>query len=286
MKWPCFVGSGPQRGIALIAVLWIVSALSVIVTGVVHSVRSEVRLVSVARQSTEAAALGEAAIMLVLQDMAASGNRPAHLTRVEVSYQGQPMVVEVMPMTGLIDINRAPVALLASLYGVAGGIDAKSAQTLAEATVQVRSERDARGREVGFEAEQDLLRVPGVGYDLYARLSRLVTAQAQGSGRVNPQAAPEGVLRVLAGGDAVRATALAAARDKNPADLDSTVLNGEFLDNASSPRYRLQARVALADNGQVVVEHSVDLRPDFRLGLPWRIFHAEHWMQAPPAKGV
>ena len=62
MKWPCFVGSGPQRGIALIAVLWIVSALSVIVTGVVHSVRSEVRLVSVARQSTEAAALGEAGI--------------------------------------------------------------------------------------------------------------------------------------------------------------------------------------------------------------------------------
>ena len=112
------------------------------------------------------------------------------------------------------------------------------------------------------------------------------TAQAQGSGRVNPQAGPEGVLRVLAGGDAVRATALAAARDKNPADLDSTVLNGEFLDNASSPRYRLQARVALADSGQVVVEHSVDLRPDFRLGLPWRIFHAEHWMQAPPAKGV
>ena len=65
MKRLCFTGSGTQRGIALIAVLWIVTALSVIVTGVVHSVRSEVRLVSVARQSTEAAALGEAAIMLV-----------------------------------------------------------------------------------------------------------------------------------------------------------------------------------------------------------------------------
>ena len=49
---------------------------------------------------------------------------------------------------------------------------------------------------------------------------------------------------------------------------------------------RLQARVALPDSAQVVVERSVDLRPDFRLGLPWRIFHAEHWMQAPPAKGV
>ena len=226
MKRLCFTESGTQRGIALIAVLWIVAALSVIVTGVVHSVRSEVRLVSVARQSTEAAALGEAAIMLVLQEMAANASRPMHLTKVEVTYQGQRMAVEVMPMTGLIDLNRAPVGLLVSLYAVAGGMDAKSAQTLAEATVQVRSERDARGREVGFEAEQDLLRVPGVGYDLYARLSRLVTAQGQGSGRVNPQAAPEGVLRVLAGGDAARSTALAAARDKTPTDLDSTALNG------------------------------------------------------------
>lgn len=34
-----------HQGIALIAVLWIVAALSIIVTGVVHSVRSEVRLV-------------------------------------------------------------------------------------------------------------------------------------------------------------------------------------------------------------------------------------------------
>ncbi|MDD2713231.1 MAG: general secretion pathway protein GspK [Simplicispira sp.] len=286
MKQPSFLHAGPQRGIALIAVLWIVAALSVIVTGVVHSVRSEVRLVSVARQSVQATALGEAAIVLVLQDMAARGSRPAHLTKVEVTYQGQPMAVEVMPLTGLIDINRAPVALLTSLYAVAGELDAKSAQTLAEATVQMRSERDARGREVGFEAEQDLLRVPGVGYDLYAKIFRLVTAQAQGSGRVNPQAAPEGVLRVLAGGNAARATALAAARDKNPADLDSTALNGEFLDNASSSRYRLQAQVALPDAGLVFVERSADLRPDFRLGLPWRIFNAEHWMQAAPAQGA
>ena len=98
------------------------------------------------------------------------------------------------------------------------------------------------------------------------------------------QAATDPAQAIAAGFFSPRPTP--AARDKTPTDLDSTALNGEFLDNASSPRYRLQARVALADNGQVVVEHSVDLRPDFRLGLPWRIFHAEHWMQAPPAKGV
>ena len=274
------------NGIALIAVLWIVAALSIIATGITHTLRQEVRMMTQARQQVEAQALGDGAIQIALQAIVASNQPVRQVVQTEITYRGVAMRVQIMPLNGLIDINAAGLPLLERLFAIAGGLPSDAAQAMAQAVVQARERRDERGRSQRFEAEEDLLRVPGIGYDLYARLSRLVTAQAQGSGRVNPQAAPEGVLRVLAGGDAVRATALAAARDKNPADLDSTVLNGEFLDNASSPRYRLQARVALADNGQVVVEHSVDLRPDFRLGLPWRIFHAEHWMQAPPAKGV
>ena len=50
-----------QQGIALIAVLWIVAALSIIVTGVVHSVRSEVRLINHTRQAVEGGALEHAA---------------------------------------------------------------------------------------------------------------------------------------------------------------------------------------------------------------------------------
>ena len=56
------------NGLALVAVLWIVAALSIMVTGAMHSVRSELRLVSHVRQSVEAAAKGEAAMQLVLQE--------------------------------------------------------------------------------------------------------------------------------------------------------------------------------------------------------------------------
>ena len=42
---------------ALIAVLWIVAALGIIVTGLVQAVRSETRLVSVAREAVVAEAL-------------------------------------------------------------------------------------------------------------------------------------------------------------------------------------------------------------------------------------
>ena len=275
-----------RQGIALIAVLWIVAALSIIVTGVVHSVRSEVRLVSAARQTIEAVALGEAAIALVLQDMASRAERIVTLVTVNAVYQGHSMTIEIVPLNGLIDINKAPQSLLSSLYVFAGAMDAKAATALAEATVQTRSERDARGREQGFEAVQDLLRVPGMDYDLYARLSRLITAEAQGNGRVNPLAAPGEVLAVLAQGNTALASALATKRASGATDIDTTALNGEFIGNTSSLRYSLQAYVVLPSGARVVVSRGVDLRPDQRLGLPWRIFNAEHWMQGAPEKGV
>lgn len=275
------------QGIALIAVLWIVAALSIVVTGVVHSVRSEVRLVSSARQAIESVALGEAAINLVLQGMVAQPEPVMRLMQISVAYRGQTVVVETIPMAGLIDINKASLLLLARLYAVAGAVDKATAQTLAEATVQTRSERTANSRLIGFEAVQDLLRVPGMQYGLYARLSRLITAEeSRGNGLVNPQAAPEEVLAVLADGNTVVASTLAAKRADGAIGIDTSSIPKEFIGNASSSRYRLQARVALPDGSHAVVSRSVELRPNARLGLPWSIFNSDYWMQSAPPKGV
>lgn len=276
-----------RQGIALIAVLWIVAALSVIVTGVVHAVRSEVRLISHNRQAVEGLALGEAAMALVLQDISVRTEPPTQLTQIDVAYLGHVMQVQVMPLSGLIDINSAAEPLLASLYSVAGEKDAAAATALAQATVQVRSERDTRGREKGFEAVQDLLRVPGVDFDLYARLSPLITAEVQGGGgRVNPQAASVEVLAVLAQGNLALAGELATKRASGDTNMDTTRLNVPFIGSTASSRYKLQARVPLADGIQVVLSHSVDVRPDSRSGLPWRIFHTEYWTQAVSVAGI
>lgn len=276
-----------EQGIALIAVLWIVAALSIVVTGVVHSVRSEVRLVGGARQAVENVALGEAAINLVLQSMVAQSERPARLMLLPVTYRGHSMVVETMPLTGLIDINKASVPLLARLYAVAGGLDRPAAQALAEATVQKRSERTAGGRQTGFEAGEDLLRVPGLEYALYARLSRLISAEeSQGAGLVNPLAAPPEVLAVLTDGNTALSSLLAARRASGATGIDTSALPQEFIGNTVSLRYRLQARIALPDGAHAVVSRSVELRPDARLGLPWRIFNAEYWIQSAPPQGV
>ena len=41
------------RGIALIAVLWIVAAMAIAVTGMTHAVRNEIRTAAAARSSIE-----------------------------------------------------------------------------------------------------------------------------------------------------------------------------------------------------------------------------------------
>ncbi len=108
---------------------------------------------------------------------------------------------------------RSP-ALLATLFRYAGVRMSRGAEALAAAAVEWRSAKDGRGRPVGFEAPEDLLRVRGVDYTLYARLSAVVTADLQGNGRVSPPAAPDEVLRVLASGNA--APPAGRATDETP----------------------------------------------------------------------
>jgi len=258
----------------LIAVLWMVAALSIIVAGISQSVRSETRLASATRESTIANASAEAAIALVLQDLASQQQRPARTAYVSTTYHGVPIQVQVMPLTGLIDLNNAPVGILASLLNVAGGLPMGDAQRLADVLVQARSQRDLRGSVIGFEAVEDLLRTPAITYDLYAKIAPLVTTDLRGSGKINPMAAPESVLAVLAEGNTGRAAKIAADRDAGVEGLDTTSLNGAYMEGGPSNRVRLVARVPLADNSFLVVSRNVDLRDGPSDGLPWRTLEA------------
>jgi general secretion pathway protein K len=272
-----------QRGVALIAVLWIVAALSILVTGMVQAHRDEIRLVSSARQTVQGSALGSAAIQLVLQDMVASPEPVSRRRRVDVSYAGIAMTVEVTPLNGLIDLNRAQEPLLTAMFMVAGKLDADRAAALAKSVVAARAPGPLTQRGPRFEAIEDLLQLPGVDFDLYARLSSIVTTDAMGGGRINAMAAPEGVLLVLAGGDAGRAERIAADRDSGKAGVDTTELAAQFLDNVTTTRFRLVARVPLADGRRILSSRMVETRRAAPDGLPWRIFHAEDRFEASPA---
>lgn len=274
---------GRQGGVALVAVLWIVAALSILVTGMVQAQRDEIRLVASARQTVQGSAQGNAAIQLVLQELAASPQPLARLRRVEVSYGGLSIPVEVMPLNGLIDLNRAPEPLLTALFAVAGKQAPDRSAALAKALVAARAPGPLTQRGPRFETIEDLLQLPGVDYGLYARLSPLITTDAMGGGRVNAMAAPEGVLLVLSEGDAARAARIAANRDGGRAGVDTSDLPAQFLDTAATTRFRLVAHVPLPDGRRLLSSRMVEtgkVAPD---GVPWRIFQAEDRFEPTPA---
>ncbi|SFD43056.1 general secretion pathway protein GspK [Paracidovorax konjaci] len=256
----------------LIAVLWIVASLSIIVTGVTRSIREEARTMALARQSVQAQALGDAVIQMALQAMVASNTPINRMLLAQLQYRGVAMEVRAMPLNGLIDINSAPVPLLAKMYTVAGGLSPGDAETLAQATVQVREQRSASGTQERFEAEEDLLKVPGVDYSLYARLFPLITADLRGRGLVNPMSAPLEVLVVLAGGNVAAAKSVADKRDTGAQGVDTSALEAAFLDSSSVRRIRMQARVPMLDGTWLRVSRSVDLTVRARDGAPWYSF--------------
>lgn len=277
-----------QDGIALVAVLWIVAALSVAVTGIVYAIRAETRTMSAARGLIEAQVSGEAAIMLALQELTSPQAGPRQPWRtLQVSYGGRVIPVEFNALNGFVDINRAAPELLTVLLATAGGRDVQAAAKLAQSIVIERQKPDALGRAQGFEDASELMRVPGVDYNLYARLRALVTADVQGSGKVNPRAAPLEVLTMLAEGNVARAQSMVSARRQSGgAGIDVTALRAEFIDSGIGSRYRVQALVPMADGSQGVVQLHVDVSPDTRAGLQWRIFNAETWMLASSPKGI
>lgn len=261
---------------ALIAVLWVVAALSILVTGFSRIARDEVGVVASVRQGVVAQAMGDAAIALALWEISGTTVPLARVQHADIAYRGVIVPVSVMPLNGLIDLNTAPPALLARLYEVAGGLSADAAQALAQLTIEARTKPSPTNQPERFEATEDLLRVPGVDYDLYARLSPLLTVYARASGgRVNPMAAPLDVLTVLANGNVGVAERIAQERDQGAQGVDTTSLEASFVAVSPSRRYRVSAMVPLPDGTHMRISRTVDLGFSSRDGLPWRTLHTE-----------
>ena len=268
-----------KSGMVLVAVLWIVAALSVIVTGMIHSVRAEVKQVSAASQIAQGGAWGGAAITVVLQSLSAPPTPPSSLTVAEVQFQGLSIPVRAMSLNGLIDLNTASPVLLEKLFLVAGELPAPQASAMAEMVRATRTRADPQGRAQRLESVEDLLRVTAMDYDTYAKVADLVTTDARGNGSVNLTAAPLGVIRVLADGNLEVAKRLFQGAQASAIGLDTSALDSALVDNAPSRRYLVQARVPLPDGVWLLVSRWVDMNGGKADGLPWRVFHAENRLE-------
>ncbi len=261
-----------HAGMALIAVLWIVAALSLLVVGMSQTVRQQILVAGMQRDEVVGQALGEAAVALTLQELQVAPQRPRGVVQINQRFDGVDMAVEVMPLNGLISLNGAGPALLANVLRVAGGLNSSAADALAFAMVQWRDERAEGSDKRWFEAVEDILLVPGFDYALYERVNSVFTAVTR-SGGVNPMAAPPEVLAVLADGNLARAASIAQSRTGADANVDTSSLNQGFVARGGADEYRISVKVPLEEGKMLLLTRDIGLSPT-PSGDPWRVFSA------------
>jgi general secretion pathway protein K len=260
-----------KRGIALVAVLWLVAALSIMLIGLQHVVRGEIQTAGQAQNGVTSSGIADAAIRLTLQGMNAAKSLSEKAIRTEiVTVFDNEVKVQIVPMNGLIDLNNAPQSLLADVYEYAGGVPKDEALKLANLTVEARERRGPDALPEKLHAIEDLLRITGLSYDAYAKMSGCLTTEIAGSGRVNPLAAAAETLVILGRGDRIRALQLVESRLSNPESMDVTTLTTQHIQ--MEPTSYLAISATLKPQGDVTVTRTwrVDLSTPAR-GLPWRV---------------
>lgn len=259
-----------SRGYVLLAVLWLIAALSLMVGTLLQEVRQETRQAMLDKSKLSAGALSEAAIRLVLCSMVGDASALSKgIVRKTVTIFDAAVGLEIVPMNGYIDLNNAQPALLADMLRYAGGMPADAATELAQKIVSYREIRDTQGQARKFHGVEDLLRVEGVDYALYARVEKLLTTHVNGPGLVNPLAASEEVLAILTKGDVTRAHQLAVARLASPESVDTSTLTASQIENTSTTYFEIRALGPVVDQVAYGVIWQVDLRTPAH-GLPWQ----------------
>ena len=260
-----------QTGMALIAVLWMVAALGIMMAGVIHVVRGELRVVGNARLEVVNTALADAAIRIALRDMVVNkGNGFRAVQNRVIGIFDKQVNLKVIPLSGRIDLNSATAELLSDVMHYAGGESRQSADNLANQIVQSRVQKSAQGEAVKLHAVEDLLLLTRLNYSTYAKIKSIVTVDLNGSGRVNPLAASLDTLRVLTQGDVELARQLYASHLSNPEFMDLTRLTTTYIETAPAARLALQAVVRVDDGSSFMREWRVDVAEQSH-GLPWRV---------------
>lgn len=264
-----------DHGMALLAVLWVVAALSIMLSGMLQVVRTEAGIAGQFRQTVINQGVADAAIRMTLRELELEKGKPIKAIQTKtISVFDQEVKIEVIPMNGAIDLNNAPESLLADAFEYGAGVSRETAQRLANSAIEARDRKNAQGVPVRFHANEELLRLDGVNYDIYARLKNVFTVDTAGSGRVNPLASSMPTLVILAKGDLARAKQLFELRLSNPESMDTTTLTAPHIDMASTSYLAIRATLPNQDHRFFTRTWRVDVATA-AYGLPWRLLGEE-----------
>jgi len=207
---------GDQRGIALVAVLWVVAILALIAAVFMRETRTEIALTRNLTEDARAEALAEAGVnraMLILLGLDESLPWRVDGTPFAFAYGGGTVQVSIQDEGGKIDLNRAGDAVLQGLF-TSVGVGQDAAQHLVDAIADFRDADDLRhvngaedadyaraglpydAKDAPFAAVEELRQVLGMTPELYARVAPFVTVYSPRRD-VNLATAPPAVLSAL-----------------------------------------------------------------------------------------
>jgi general secretion pathway protein K len=288
------------RGIALIAVLWIVMLLAVIAGSLTMLTRTELDLTRNLTLSAEAEALAEGGAYLAINQLLAPNSSLLRLTghqawRVETETGN--IDIAVADVMGRIDLNTAEPEVLAGLFAAAGA-EPETAEVLADRIVDWRDTDDTprpNGAEqadyadldppieVGngpFLAADEIMRVPGMTMALWTRIADSVTVHSLRPG-INPLYASPLALMALPGVEAETVQEVVETREETEQKTIGGIpaiaeIAGMFpaearpyLAGGSSNMYNVRVRAELAEGAVYVLDAVIEITPTS--GQPWQI---------------
>ncbi|MEM6579963.1 MAG: hypothetical protein AAF699_01750 [Pseudomonadota bacterium] len=199
-----------QEGVALAIVVWFIAGMSLLVAGIVAHARVDNKLTQLHMAEAKTVAAGDGAIQLMMVDSMMAEVMQATMAR---SYRlgGQEVAVVLTPTSGLINLNSAPVPLLAALFLFTGELNEEASLQLAENIVAARR-TGPFNRGVKLMALEDVLRIPGTSRSLLDAIRDLVVIGESSRGGIDWSKAPDEVLEVLAKADPARAESVRSRR--------------------------------------------------------------------------
>ncbi|MEM1404589.1 MAG: hypothetical protein AAGG55_14725 [Pseudomonadota bacterium] len=256
-----------QTGVALAVVVWFVAGMSLLVAGIVSASRSDVRLGQLHAAKAQVTATGDGAINLLLADMLEGRFvSPAGSTLPMGGYRLGELEASVVavPAGWLVDLNAAPIPVIARALRMSGAMGPEQSRVMAEAVVQWRRSRSSDGAAQRFKATEDLLGVNGVDRATLDSVRDFVAAPgtARGLAQVGPRS--QLALQAALSLSPKRRVSSGAALAPLPPGLGFSGRSGSFrvdaIVDAGGRRWLRRRWVNTADASD---------------GMPWRIVRTE-----------
>ena len=259
-----------EEGIALIAVLWMLTLLSIVAAALSLEARSSTRIARNMTENATARAAADAGIQRAILDLETSTGAPTDARKFRADgtvytwrFAYSTVHISIKDEGSKVDLNKAPEALMAALFASVG-VDPGKAQSLADAIADYRDDDNLprpRGAEEAEYRDAGLAWGPkNAPFQTVEELQQVLGMTAEIYGRVAPD------LSVYS----ITATLPATADERLTGILRQAGFNSRSL--ASSPRiiFSIRAEAKSANGGVFVREAVVQSYPDQAWILSWR----------------